>query len=588
MEEIKRIYTLLSHSNGLKIKEIAKVLEIDRYHVADILFSTDNIPFWFQDSSSLWFAKEGAIEIEEPKVDKLTEPIIVPKVINTERFIQGHTSGALKSFLNHLSKYRVYSDDELLELFKRYRDGDKKAYDLIVKSHQKLVAGIAVLYAKYGIPLEDLIQEGNIGLIRAIERFDYLHFRSFHHFAKAWILQAISFSMTTLPYTVRLPLNQMLLYRKVRKFKEKYEQQNGYLPSVSAIEIDNEADFEKISFVNELPDSLKELTVLSRDLDIYENPSNTTEEMIETEYNKELVGQYLKRLRQRERYILQSYFGINAKEETLSSIGDRYALTRERVRQIVWKTIGGFKERSRIKTEEVKLGDTIKVESSKQTGRVIDYKISPNGYESILLKMEDGHTIRVSGYNPPYEIITHKMLKEKKSHSKQSVLFEEKVITTPVQKENRSQYVQRYVCELDGIKVGERIRFNGKECFIRKIIVRGTKSKFLVEYNNQVLDYVPNDKSRYSVVDSTTKCSDIVSRQRKLPLFGLSTTLDNLVKYGIITTRQLHQCHKKKLRTIGDVKKIIEKYNLTPDSTRFTKYTLDMWFGIVGLLNSNV
>ena len=71
MEEIKRIYTLLSHSNGLKIKEIAKVLEIDRYHVADILFSTDNIPFWFQDSSSLWFAKEGAIEIEEPKVDKL-------------------------------------------------------------------------------------------------------------------------------------------------------------------------------------------------------------------------------------------------------------------------------------------------------------------------------------------------------------------------------------------------------------------------------------------------------------------------------------------------------------------------------------
>ena len=98
MEEIERIYTLLSHSNGLKIKEIAKVLEIDRYHVADILFSTDNIPFWFQDSSSLWFAKEGAIEIEEPKVDKLTEPIIVPKVINTERFIQGHASGALKSF----------------------------------------------------------------------------------------------------------------------------------------------------------------------------------------------------------------------------------------------------------------------------------------------------------------------------------------------------------------------------------------------------------------------------------------------------------------------------------------------------------
>ena len=151
MEEVKRIYILLSRSNGLKIKDIAKELDLDRYYVADILFSTDNIPFWYQDSSSLWFAKEGAIEIDEPKVDKLTEPVIVPKVVNIERFLQGHISGALRSQLNRLSKYRVYSDAELLELFKRYRDGDKRAYDLIVKSQQKLVAGIAVLYSKYGV-----------------------------------------------------------------------------------------------------------------------------------------------------------------------------------------------------------------------------------------------------------------------------------------------------------------------------------------------------------------------------------------------------------------------------------------------------
>ena len=72
------------------------------------------------------------------------------------------------------------------------------------------------------------------------------------------------------------------------------------------------------------------------------------------------------------------------------------------------------------------------------------------------------------------------------------------------------------------------------------------------------------------------------------PKFFLSTSLSDLVLYGIITNRQLKHCYKKGLRTIGDVKHKIEYYHLTPDSTRFTKYTLDMWFGIVDLLNNNV
>lgn len=70
------------------------------------------------------------------------------------------------------------------------------------------------------------------------------------------------------------------------------------------------------------------------------------------------------------------------------------------------------------------------------------------------------------------------------------------------------------------------------------------------------------------------------------PRYQLSTSLEYLVKQNIITHKQLHQCHKKKLRTIGDVKKIIEKYNLNLYSTRFTKYTLDMWFGIIRLLDN--
>lgn len=585
MEEVKRIYILLLHNSGLKIKDISTELDLDKYYVADILFSTDNIPFWYQDSSSLWFAKEGAIEIDEPEEDQLAAPIGVPKVINTERFLQGNTSAALRSYISCLSKYRVYSDDELAELFKRYREGDKKAYDLIVKSHQKLVAGIAVLYTKYGAPLEDLIQEGNIGLIRAIERFDHIRYRSFQKYAKGWILQAISASMISLPYMVRLPLNQFALYHKVRKFKEKFEQQNGYLPSVNAIDVDDDADIERIAFLNSLPDSLKEMT-LSEDLDKYENQNNSIEKKIESEYNKRHAWQLLNRLKQRERLILQGYFGINSKEEALSSIGVKFNLSRERVRQIIWKTIRLLQDYSGIKREEAKIGDTIKLESSDQVGRVINCKNTPNGSAILTIKMENGHTADVSVYDSPYKIISHNTKKKKLIPPQSSDFVKEKdMIQTDYEKRSGSE-IQCEVNELDNIKVGNRIVYNGKNCTICKILVRNGSSRFLVRYDNEVLDYVPNDKSRYRIASSHIPSHNMAPEKGNRPRYQLSTSLEYLVKQNIITHKQLHQCHKKKLRTIGDVKKIIEKYNLNLYSTRFTKYTLDMWFGIIRLLDN--
>ena len=79
MEEVKRIYFLLLHSNGLKIRDIAIELDLDKYYVANILFSTDNIPFWYQDSSSSWFANEGAIEIEEQKQE---QDVLVRRIVS--------------------------------------------------------------------------------------------------------------------------------------------------------------------------------------------------------------------------------------------------------------------------------------------------------------------------------------------------------------------------------------------------------------------------------------------------------------------------------------------------------------------------
>lgn len=341
MEEIKRIYNLLLHSNGLKIRDIAKVLDLDKYYVADILFSTDNIPYWYQNDDSLWFAKEGALQIDEPKETKDTPiaSIEIPQKFNTSKFLEEDLSDSLHAYLRQISKYRIYSNDEMIELFKRYRNGDKKAFELIIMSQQRLVANIAFLYCRKGAPLEDLIQEGNVGLVKAAERFDYTQFRSFSNYAKTWIMQSISFAMTSMPYMMKLPLNQLSLYRKVRNFKDYYEQENGYPPSINDIEINVSLDLERIKYLDGLPYNLKSLMHLSDNMDTFESRTNAIEDSINKNEDQFTVKKLLSRLQNRERQLLQMFYGINRKEESLASIGDYFGLTRERARQIKEKTV---------------------------------------------------------------------------------------------------------------------------------------------------------------------------------------------------------------------------------------------------------
>ena len=212
MNDIERIYSLLLHSNGLKIRAISQELELDKYYVAEIMFSSQNNSYWYQDDDSLWYAKEGALQIEEPEeeIDELLAPVEIPQRFNFDRFLEEDLSDSF-------------------ELITRYRNGDLKAYDLLIKSYQKLVVSIARKYKKYGLLLEDLIQEGNLGLIRAIDLFDESQYRNFIHYAKNWIFQAVISFRLQQSSLVRLPLNQLSLYHKMQRLKEKYEQQNEYI-----------------------------------------------------------------------------------------------------------------------------------------------------------------------------------------------------------------------------------------------------------------------------------------------------------------------------------------------------------------------
>lgn len=341
MNDTERIYSLLSHSNGLKIRAISEELELDRSYVAELLFSTENHSLWFQDDDSLWFAKEGALHIEEPEeeLDELFAPIEIPQRFNIDKFYEEDISDSLKAYLFQITKFRIYSSEETSELFRRYHDGDRKAFDLLLKSQQRLVANIALFYSQKGVTIEDLIQEGNIGLIRAIELYDDTINYSFSSYAKTWILQAILLSLSQLPLLVRIPLNYLSLYWKVQRYKEEYEQKVGFEPSADEIIVGDEVDSKKIASVNQLPNSLREMVVLSDDLDYYIDENNLIEEFEKNDYTKNYCANLLNFLNKREMSIIKANFGIDEAEKTLEEIGDKYGLTRERVRQIKERTI---------------------------------------------------------------------------------------------------------------------------------------------------------------------------------------------------------------------------------------------------------
>ncbi len=439
MEEVKRIYMLLLHSSGLKIRAIAEELNLDTYYVADIMFSTDNILYWYQDSSSLWFAKENAIQIEEPKEETETSKLGVQKSFNIERFLQGNPSESLRTYLSEMSNYRALSNDETIELFKKYRRGDRKALDKIIRSNQKLVIGIAGLYRKTATPFEDIIQEGNIGLMKAIERFDYSKFWSFTNFAKAWILQSISFAINYLPFIIKLPLNQLSLYYKIRKFKENYEQANGYSPAVNLIDIGDDIDFDKIYFLNNLPDNLKDVTLLYDNMDTFESPYSQIESNEESEYTHFLTRRLLLRLNRKEQLAIKSYYGIDTKEESLNTIAQRLCLTRERARQIVVNAVKTMRENPNKnekdisvndvdKSEEVissledaSIGDYVFLPKLTQKGRIIDIKRTGNS--RIYLLMTGDRSIYKFTENG--ELISFKNKKSKKMSPERASFLKE-------------------------------------------------------------------------------------------------------------------------------------------------------------------
>lgn len=260
--------------------------------------------------------------------------------------ITNRESQSLDKYLQEIGHEELISVDEEVELAQKIRNGDKKALEKLTKANLRFVVSVAKQYQNQGLSLPDLINEGNLGLIKAAKKFDETRGFKFISYAVWWIRQSILQALAEQSRLVRLPLNQVGSVNKVSRAFNKFEQENERRPSIEEIAAEIDLPHDKIAEAIKVGNRQISVDAPFSDsddnslLDILPNTSiPNADKGLDIESLKEEVNRALSTLNERERDILKDFFGLNGTELTLEEIGHKYGLTRERVRQIKEKAI---------------------------------------------------------------------------------------------------------------------------------------------------------------------------------------------------------------------------------------------------------
>ena len=265
--------------------------------------------------------------------------------------------------MQEISKEELLTTDEEVELAQRIRNGDKKALEKLTKANLRFVVSVAKQYQNQGLSLPDLINEGNLGLIKAAEKFDETRGFKFISYAVWWIRQSILQAIAEQSRIVRLPLNQVGSVNKINRALNKFELVNERRPSVD--EISEEVDLPKEKIDEAININGRHVSVdapfsegdESSLLDVLINDdSPMADRTLVLESLKAEINTALKSLTERERNIVEAFFGINQPELTLEEIGVKFGLTRERVRQIKEKAIRRLRNSTKNKLLKTYLG----------------------------------------------------------------------------------------------------------------------------------------------------------------------------------------------------------------------------------------
>lgn len=277
--------------------------------------------------------------------------------------ITNRDSSSLEKYLQEVSKEEMISPDEEVELAQRIRKGDRVALEKLTRANLRFVISVAKQYQFQGLSLPDLINEGNLGLIKAAERFDETKGFKFISYAVWWIRQSILQAIAEQSRVIRLPLNKVGSLNKLHKAYALLEQQNDRTPT--ADELAEFVDLPKDKIESTLQLSGKPLSVDApfQDgeegslLDVMENPdAQQTDHTLESESLSKEIERTLNILSEKEKLVLKRFYGIGSQEMSLEEIGEELNLTRERVRQIKEKAIRRLRHSSKNKLLRKYLG----------------------------------------------------------------------------------------------------------------------------------------------------------------------------------------------------------------------------------------
>lgn len=283
--------------------------------------------------------------------------------LKISKSITNRESASLDKYLQEIGHEELLSVDEEVELAQRIRKGDRKALDKLTKANLRFVVSVAKQYQNQGLSLPDLINEGNVGLIKAAEKFDETRGFKFISYAVWWIRQSILQAIAEQSRIVRLPLNQVGSVNKINRELNKFEQEYERRPSMNEIADRIDLPEEKIADAMKVnthhvsvdaPFSESEDGSLLDVLPSTDIPSADNE--LEKESLREEIVRALDLLNEKERTIVTAFFGIGKQEMTLEEIGVKYGLTRERVRQIKEKAIRRLRHSTKNKLLKSYLG----------------------------------------------------------------------------------------------------------------------------------------------------------------------------------------------------------------------------------------
>ncbi len=277
--------------------------------------------------------------------------------------ITNRNSDSLEKYLHDIGKEELITPEEEVDLARRIKQGDQEALEKLTKANLRFVVSVAKQYQHQGLSLPDLINEGNLGLIKAAQKFDETKGFKFISYAVWWIRQCILQALAEQSRIVRLPLNKIGALNKMNKTFSQLEQEHEREPSPDELADALDIPKEKIYSTMELSGRHMSVDAPFQEgednslLDVLSNPENpSTDHTLLEESLKQEIDRTLNTLPEKERKVIRAFYGIGRKPMSLEEIGDSIGISRERTRQIKEKAIKHLRQRAKSKLLKMYLG----------------------------------------------------------------------------------------------------------------------------------------------------------------------------------------------------------------------------------------